>query len=125
MRLLLDTHSFLWWLTDDPSLPEPARRAIADRRAVVHVSAASLWELSLKQSLERVKIDAAADLVAEIDANGFVELPISAAQARTAGELPEVLDDPFLRLLVAQAQVEGLTLVSRRSGLAEHGVALL
>lgn len=125
MRLLLDTHSYLWWLTDDPSLPEAARRAIAGRRAVVHVSAASVWEISLKQSLERVEIDASADLVGEIAANGFVELPISSAHAGAAADLPESLDDPFLRLLVAQAQIEDLTLVSSRPGLADHGVVVL
>ena len=125
MRLLLDTHSYLWWLTDDPSLPEAARSAITGRRAVVHVSAASVWEISLKQSLDRVEIDAAADLVGEIAANGFVELPISAGHARAAADLPESLDDPFLRLLVAQAQSEGLTLVSSRPGLADRGVIVL
>lgn len=130
MRLLLDTHIYLWWLADDPLLPETARRAISDPRAVVHVSAASLWEISLKQSLERVEIDEASDLVGEIAANGFVELPISASHTRGAADLATVIDDPFLGLLVAQAQSEGMTLVSVRPTLsaldpADLGLAVL
>jgi len=124
LRLLLDTHTYLWWLTDDPLLPEAARRTVGDRRSVVHVSAASLWEISLKQSLGRIDLDGA-DLVDEIAANGFVELSITAGHARLAANLPEHLDDPFERLLVAQARSEGLTLVSADHRLADHGVLLL
>ena len=125
MRLLLDTHTYLWWLADDPLLPETARQAIGARRAVVHVSAASLWEISLKQSLGRLEISDGVDLVDEIEANGFVELPIRAAHARTAAGLSAPDGDPFLRLLIAQAKSEGLTLVSGRRELADYGVALL
>lgn len=120
MRLLLDTHSFLWWLADDPLLPEAARRAIGDPRALVHVSAASLWEISLKRSLDRLEVDEAVDLVGEIGANGFIELPISGAHTGVAADLPAVIEDPFLRLLLAQALSERLTLVSARPGLADH-----
>jgi PIN domain nuclease of toxin-antitoxin system len=125
MRLLLDTHAYLWWLADDPLLPKTARQAISAPRAVVHVSAASLWEISFKRALGRLEVGDAIDLVGEIDANGFVELPISATHALAAADLPTAGDDPFLSLLIAQAQTESLTLVSDRSGLADLGVDLL
>jgi len=125
MRLLLDTHTYLWWLADDPLLPETARQAIGAGRAVVHVSAASLWEISFKQSLGRLEIADTIDLVDEIEANGFVELPIRAAHARTAAGLAAPDADPFLRLLIAQAQIEGLTLVSRRDELDDYDVTRL
>lgn len=124
MRLLLDTHIFLWWLTDDPLLPEAARLAIGDRRSVVHVSAVSLWEISIKLSLGRLDVGGA-DLVAEIAANGFVELPIAADHAWHAGRLPPLHDDLFDRLLVAQTESEGLMLVSSNPLLAQYNVPVL
>jgi len=125
MRLLLDTHTYLWWLTDDPLLPETARRAIGDRRSVVHVSAISLWEISFKRSLGRIEISDEIDLVGEIDASGFVELPISAAHANAAAGLTATVDDPFLRILIAQARSEGLVLVSGSAEVKDCGVPRL
>jgi PIN domain nuclease of toxin-antitoxin system len=91
---------------------------------VVHVSAASLWEISLKQALGRLEIDDA-DLVTELGADGFVELPVSARHAWLAERLPRHHDDPFDRMLVAQAQAEGLVLVSANPELAIYDVQLL
>lgn len=125
MRLLLDTHTFLWWLADDPLLPETARRAIGDRRSVVHVSVASLWEISVKQSLGRVEIADEIDLADEIDANGFVELPICAAHVGLAAALPEEVTDPFRRLLIAQAEAEGLVLVGAVPEATDLGLPVL
>lgn len=124
MRLLLDTRIYLWWLADDPLLPEVARHAIADRRSVVHVSAASLWEISLKASLGRVELDDV-DLVEELGANGFVELPVGAGHAWLAERLPAHHDHPFDRMLVAQAMAEGLVLVSTNPALRSYEVQLL
>lgn len=124
MRLLLDTQVYLWWLADDANLPEKARAAIADGRSVVHVSAASLWEVSIKEALGRVDLGGA-DLADEISANGFVELPVNARHTGLAADLPLRHDDPFDRMLVAQAQAEGLTLVTANLALADYDVPLL
>jgi len=112
VNLLLDTHAFLWWLSDDPELRAEARAAIADPSSIVHVSAASLWEISIKQALGKLEVESA-DLAAEVPANGFVELPITGRHALDAGSLPRHHDDPFDRMLVAQARAEDLVLVTR------------
>ena len=124
MRLLLDTHVYLLWLADDASLAEEARLAIADTRSVVHVSAASLWEASIKEALGRLDLGGS-DLAEEIAANGFVELPVTAAHAGAAAHLPPHHADPFDRMLVAQARHEGLTLVTSDDRLSAYDVPLL
>jgi len=112
VNLLLDTHAYLWWLSDSSRLGRLARHSIADPEALVFVSAASIWEAAVKSHLGRLDVEAA-DLVAEIGANDFEELPISASHAQRAGSLPPHHRDPFDRMLVAQAQSESLRLVSR------------
>jgi PIN domain nuclease of toxin-antitoxin system len=124
VNLLLDTHAFLWWLADDPKLGERARQAIADGSALVHVSAATLWEIAIKQALGKLNVESA-DLAAEIPANGFVELPITGRHALRAGGLPRHHDDPFDRMLVAQALDEGLTLVTRDPALEAYELSTL
>ncbi len=83
MRLLADTHAYLWWLLDDPKLSAEARQAMADPSTAVFVSAASIWEISIKVSLG--KLEFAGDPVAEIRDNGFDELPMTAQHAQHAG----------------------------------------
>jgi len=124
VRLLLDTHTFLWWLTDDRKLGRKARAAITDTGSVVHVSAASCWEMAIKATLGRIDLGGA-DLATEIPANGFVELPITARHALRAGDLPRHHADPFDRMLVAQALVEELVLVTHDQGLGRYGLSLL
>ncbi|MEZ5331489.1 MAG: type II toxin-antitoxin system VapC family toxin [Thermoanaerobaculia bacterium] len=124
MRLLLDTHAFLWWLQDAPQLSATARDAVADPGSLVFVSAASIWEIAIKRSLGRID-SGEADLVAEIEANDFVELPIAARHAEAAGSLPRHHEDPFDRMLVAQARLEGLTCVTRDGAFGAYDVATL
>ena len=112
MRLLLDTHAYLWWLSGSARLGKRARAAIADPETPVFVSAASIWEAAVKSRLGRLELDGA-DLVAQIAENDFLELQISAAHAQMAGGLPVHHRDPFDRMLVAQAQAEELRVVSR------------
>jgi PIN domain nuclease of toxin-antitoxin system len=123
MRLLLDTHAFLWWLRDDRRLSAAARGPIADRASLVFVSAASIWEAAIQSHLGRLEV--AADLVSEIAANGFTELPVTGRHAQRAGALPVHQRDPFDRMLVAQAQLEGLTLVTRDPAFKPYDVAVL
>ncbi|MDQ3662720.1 MAG: type II toxin-antitoxin system VapC family toxin [Actinomycetota bacterium] len=123
MRLLLDTHVLLWWLSNDPSLPPEAESAIADPGATVFVSAASAWEIAIKQALG--KLDAPNDLENQVEVNRFEALPITISHAYSAGALPRHHDDPFDRMLVAQALAEGLTIVTRDSRLSRYGVPTL
>ena len=122
MNLLIDTHVLLSWLADDPALPPRATSVIADPEHAVVVSAASVWETSIKQA--NGHLDAPDDLVAAI-ADEFTTLPMTAAHAMAAGRLPAHHADPFDRMLIAQAMLEGLTLVSVDRRFADYDVALL
>jgi PIN domain nuclease of toxin-antitoxin system len=123
VRLLLDTHVLLWWLRDDRRLPARFSAAITDPVNEVLVSAATIWETSSKIALG--KLETSGDLVEEIDANGFTELPITARHAQRAGALPRHHDDPFDRLLIAQAQLDSLRLVTLDAGFRAYDVQLL
>jgi PIN domain nuclease of toxin-antitoxin system len=122
--LLLDTHVWLWWLDDDRRLGRRARQAMANPRTEVHVSAAVAWEIAIKAALGKLKLESA-DLEGEIAANGFVELPVRTRHALVAGGLAAVHEDPFDRMLVAQAQVEDLTLVTADPVFAHYRVPVL
>jgi PIN domain nuclease of toxin-antitoxin system len=122
VRLLLDTHALLWWLAD-AGLTDQARDAIADPGNLVMVSAASAWEISIKKTLG--KLSAPDDLERQVDEGGFVALPISIAHGLTAGQLPRHHDDPFDRMLIAQALQEGLTIVTHDQRFSDYNVALL
>lgn len=111
MKLLLDTHVFLWWLTDHKLLSKAACDAIYHDKNVVFISAASAWEIAIKKSLG--KLECPAEIEEALRMNHFQALPISIAHALHAGKLPPHHTDPFDRLLVAQAQLEALTLVTR------------
>ncbi|MGI8948516.1 MAG: type II toxin-antitoxin system VapC family toxin [Ornithinimicrobium sp.] len=124
MSLLLDTHVFLWWLADHPRLSREARTAIGDGSARVFVSAATLWEAEIKAALGRLH-PAAVDLAAEVAANGFTELAVTGRYTRTAALLPAHHTDPFDRMLVAQAQTDGLRLVTADRTLQRYDVPLL
>jgi PIN domain nuclease of toxin-antitoxin system len=128
VRLLLDTHAALWWLADDSRLSAPARKAIAAAEEPL-LGAGTLFEVAIKASLG--KLQAPEEWAEELLAEGFSLLPISLAHARAHRELPYVQlagksqRDPFDRLLVAQASVEAIPLVSRDPGIAAHGVATI
>lgn len=124
MRLLLDTHILLWWLSDHTSLPMAARVAIQAPSSDVFVSAASAWEIAIKRALG--KLDFPIAQFAEIlTAEGFEPLGIAVDHAVIAGGLPLHHNDPFDRMLVAQAQHEGLTLVTIDPMIRRYAVAVL
>ncbi len=110
MNLLLDTHVFLWWDRHDKALNADTRAVIADPANQIFVSAASIWEIAIKRRLR--KLDFRGSAVAAIGANGFLELPMLPIDAESAGELVWQHNDPFDRMLVAQARRLTFTLVT-------------
>lgn len=123
MSLLLDTHILLWWLSDDSLLPTAAREAIASPQTEVLVSAATAWEIAIKQAAGR--LDAPEDLLEAVEANDFQTLTITAAHAVDAAALPPHHSDPFDRILIAQARAETLTLISVDNRFPKYDVELL
>lgn len=127
MRYLADTHAVIWWLSGSSLLSAPARAALADEANAIYVSAASAWEITTKYRLGKLPGAAmiAADVETGIRAGGFLPLPITMSQAETAGRLEGRHRDPFDRMLIAQALLEGLILVSNESAFDAFGVARL
>jgi len=119
MRLLLDTHIFLWVVAGSVSLTAKARKTIEAAEAVF-VSAASIWEIAIKARLGKIDADPDA-VVAAIDASGFIELPVRAAHAARVAALPPLHTDPFDRLLIAQAIAEPLRLLTADAALKGYG----
>lgn len=123
MNLLLDTHILLWWWSDDPLLPALAREAIAHPENDVLLSAATVWEIAIKRAIGRLEVPD--DLFEATDGEEFGELPITGAHALAAGGLPRHHDDPFDRMLIAQARAESLTLVTVDARFPQYEVQLL
>jgi len=127
MRLLLDTHSLLWWLAGDAALSTTARAAIADSANEVFVSAASAWEIGTKHRIG--KLPGVGPLVAAFPAaiadQGFQPLPITLRHGQLAGTLPGPHRDPFDRMLIAQSMLEDLVLVSNETVFEPYGVKRL
>jgi PIN domain nuclease of toxin-antitoxin system len=124
MRLLLDTHTLLWWLDGDARLSKRARAAIGDARTVCLVSAASAWEITTKARLGKLPgaLEVAADLSGCLRSQQFTPLDITVDHAQRAGSLPGAHRDPFDRMLIAQSQAENLPLVSNDEVFDAFGV---
>ena len=118
MRLLLDTHLFLWSVADSPRLSAEARKSIVSADEV-YVSAASIWEVAIKAGLGMIRGDMA-ELAEAIEGSGFIELPVTALHAARFAELPLHHRDPFDRLLVAQAMTEPLVLLTADAALLPY-----
>jgi PIN domain nuclease of toxin-antitoxin system len=125
MRLLLDTHTLIWWLIDSPSLPASARKLVGSRNSPVLVSAVSAWEIATKVRLGRldVAVDLARDFGGHLARERFESLSISTEHGIRAGSLPGSHKDPFDRMLVAQAQIESLVIVSNDVQLDGFGIS--
>lgn len=117
VKLLLDTHALIWWLAGDPALSLTARDAIGDEANSVAVSAASAMEVATKYRIGKLPSAAllARDFEEIVADQGFTELPITVRHARIAGEMAITHKDPFDRFLIAQAQTEGMVLVSNET----------
>jgi PIN domain nuclease of toxin-antitoxin system len=127
MQLLLDTHAFLWWLSGDDTLSAAARAAISDEGNGIFVSAASAWEITTKHRIGR--LPGVAGIVANLDDTvadqGFTGLPISLRHGQVAGALPGPHRDPFDRMLIAQAMLENLVIVTNEQTFDAYGVRRL
>ena len=127
VKLLLDTHAFLWWLDGDEQLPVHARDAIADMHNDVLISAASVWEITTKFRIGKLPgaAEVAADVPKCVVEQGFESLSISERHAQRAGALAGPHRDPFDRMLIAQASIDNLVLVSNETLFDAYGVQRL
>jgi len=123
MNLLLDTHVLIWVLENNPTLSSDARDAIVDGNNLVFVSSASAWEISIKKAMG--KLESPDNLVEEIKLHRFTPLNMDFEHARLAGTLPIIHKDPFDRMLIAQALIEKLTLVTRDDHISRYEVTVL
>lgn len=123
MNALLDTHTLLWWLDDDPSLSEKARTTIADGSNLIFISAVVIWEIRIKQALGKLEIPP--DFRQVLERQPFETLSVTVEHAHAVADLPAIHRDPFDRMLVAQARVEGLTIVSRDPVFEQYNIPLI
>lgn len=121
MNLLLDTHAFLWAISDVPKLSEAARIAIQDGNNMVFVSAATAWEIAIKKAIGKLRVPAGSYLD-ELKVHRFTPLDITTEHALAVEQLPLYHNDPFDRLLIAQAQIEKLILVTRDFRIRQYAV---
>jgi len=120
---LADTHALLWWLLDDRRLSVVARDVLAAGEPPVHFSAASIWEIAIKTAAGKLVVPDS--YLEAIELDGFLELPMSARHTMRAGELPVLHRDPFDRMIVAQAQIEDLTVITHDRSIAEYDVNVM
>ncbi|KAF0250482.1 MAG: PilT domain-containing protein [bacterium] len=123
MNLLLDTHILIWWLENNPRLPSEAQKAITEPSNLVYVSAITVWEIGIKKAIGKLTIPD--NLEEALVVNRFQLLPITISHALVAGKLPLLHSDPFDRMLVAQAQVEILTIVTVDDRIKQYNVNYL
>ena len=122
MNLLLDSHVLLWWEAKDKRLGSSAANAIVTADEVF-VSAASVWEILIKRALGKLQFSGS--LSSAVDGAGFLHLPITAKHAEEAAQLPQLHRDPFDRMLVAQARLEGCTLLTHDTRLSRYQIPVL
>lgn len=127
MRVLLDTHAFLWWIADDERLSRRARHAIAEGSNEVLLSAVSSWEIVLKTALGRLELPEPASrfIPVQVEANAFGVLPLHLAHTLAVHGLPDHHRDPFDRLLIGQALTEGIPIVSGDRQMARYQIRVI
>jgi PIN domain nuclease of toxin-antitoxin system len=125
VRLLLDTHTLLWWLDGDRRLSRTARNRISDTDNIVLISAASAWEITTKARIGKLPgaLEVAEDVAGAVAGQGFTALEITILHAQRAGRLPGGHRDPFDRMLIAQAQLEDVPIVSNETIFDAYGVS--
>ena len=124
MRALLDAHAFIWWVLDMPNLSDPCRSVLADGENEILLSVASSYEIAYKAAQGKLTLPDAPEayIRSRLAANGFASLPVELSHALRAGTLPRIHRDPFDRLLVAQAQIEGLPILTADPAISRYDV---
>ncbi|VAX25781.1 Death on curing protein, Doc toxin [hydrothermal vent metagenome] len=127
MKILLDTHVFLWWITDDDKLSELAREIMGDGKNTLFLSAASTWEIAIKARIGRLKIPDPPDrfIAEQVYQNAIQALPIQISHSLHVYHLPPHHEDPFDRLLIVQAELENLTLLSADQQMGKYDVKVI
>jgi PIN domain nuclease of toxin-antitoxin system len=127
MRLLLDTHAFLWWITDDQKLSYRAREVINNGLNELFLSAASGWEIAIKARIGRLQLPERPEifLSQQLAANSIRSLPIEMSHALGIFTLPDIHRDPFDRMIIAQSQIEGLTILTCDPLIRKYDVKVL
>ncbi len=120
MSYLLDTHTLLWWLDENPTLSNQAATIISSPQNIIFVSAVSAWEISIKKAIG--KLEAPNNLEEAIAYNNFISLEITIKDGTLAGQLPNYHNDPFDRMLIAQAMNNNLTIITRDSKIRNYQV---
>ncbi len=123
MRLLLDTHIVLWWLSDNPALTPNTAKAISDPNNEVWISAVSIWEIVIKQTIGKLKLPP--EFPELLEQQRFRALSITTAHAFAVSHLPLLHRDPFDRLLIAQAKLEQLVLVADDVAIRQYDISVL
>jgi PIN domain nuclease of toxin-antitoxin system len=127
MKYLLDTHAFLWFITEHRRLSQRAGNIIKDRNNEIFFSAASAWEICIKRRLGRLAIEGDPELfiVNQLAENQFRSLPIQISHSVYTLHLPEIHKDPFDRMLISQSHVEGMTLISADQNIQKYDISVL
>jgi PIN domain nuclease of toxin-antitoxin system len=127
LRALLDTHAFLWWLTDDPQLPRNVRDIIADEKNELYFSAAGCWEIAIKARLGKITLPDKPDVFIsdQLSLNGIRSLPVQSSHALHVFSLPPLHRDPFDRMIVSQAQLENMPVITSDPLIALYQVKLI
>lgn len=127
MKALLDTHTFLWWITEDPRLSSRAREIISDGENILYLSAASCWEMAIKARLGKLEMPAniTSFITDQMAINAITPLAVEISHALHVYTLPNHHRDPFDRLLVAQAQIENLPILTADPQIARYAVKII
>jgi PIN domain nuclease of toxin-antitoxin system len=127
MKVVLDTHAFLWWITDDDQLPSSARSIIGNRENELFLSAATGWEVAIKAKLGRIHLPAKVDsfIAKQLELNDIYSLPIHMSHALNVYNLPNYHRDPFDRLIISQAQLEKMSILTTDPQIARYGVKVV
>jgi len=127
LKALLDTHVFLWWITDEPQLPAHIRKVISDIGNELFFSAASCWEIAIKAQLGKIKLPAKPDIFIseQLAINEIQSMPVQSSHALHVFNLPPLHRDPFDRIIVAQAYLENMPVITSDSLISQYDIATI
>ena len=127
MKVLLDTHAFLWWITDDPRISSRARDVVQDAENELYLSAASGWEIAIKTQLGRLRLPGESDvyLARQMSVNAIQPLAITMRHSLFVYGLPDIHKDPFDRMIIAQSILEEMPLLTKDGNIPKYGIQVI